>query len=136
MARQVGLVWQGFDLPLRFDETRPRPAASTCLVLLVGIDSHHRLVLDSHFGIIGSFVGFFILFFNNTCYNRWWGEYQKSMSCEGRIFDTAAMCRGCLGRENKYAARILRYANLMHLLVYVGVSPEYNDEFSLLWPRI
>ena len=51
------------------------------------------------------------------------------MSCEGRIFDTAALCAGLLGRDHRRAAQIVRYANLIHILGYVGVSPEYDDNF-------
>eukprot|EP00936_MAST-01D_sp_MAST-1D-sp1_P001011 g1011.t1 len=81
---------------------------------------------------IGAFVGFFVLFYANQCYERWWNCYQTSMKCVGCINDMAFMCRSSLGRDSPHAAQILRYTNLLHVLGYVGLTREYDDEFFVL----
>eukprot|EP00937_MAST-01D_sp_MAST-1D-sp2_P006299 g6299.t1 len=78
---------------------------------------------------VGTIAAFFIIFYANQCYGRWWESYLTSMRCEGCVNDVAALCSGALGKDNPHAAQILRYANLIHVLGYVGLSPEYDDEF-------
>ena len=58
---------------------------------LPDLDKHFVQITNSDvskLSVIGSFVGFFTLFYTNQCYGRWWDSYKTSMSCEGRIFDT------------------------------------------------
>ena len=50
------------------------------------------------------------------------------MSCEGRIFDVAALARSYLPRER--ALRLIRYMNAAHIAAYVGLSDTYTyDNF-------
>jgi len=79
--------------------------------------------------VAGTFVAFFVVFYTNQCYNRWVSSYDCACVLQGRIIDVSALCAGCLGRDNRRAAQIVRYMNLIHVLAYVGLSPEYDDVF-------
>jgi Bestrophin, RFP-TM, chloride channel len=66
-------------------------------------------ISNSDIGIIGGFLSFFLVFFviqSNTRFNL---MYEKSMSCEGRIFDVATMAKASLPRE--HGLRLVRYMN-------------------------
>lgn len=124
---QTGLTKTTFYFPILF--WLVPTIASSYWSDLHGAIPHFKEGVVSRIATIGAFVGFFVLFYTNQCYNRWWASYQSSRSCEARIFDAAAILRGYVGRESKHAGQILRYMNLAHLLGYVGLSSEYDQGF-------
>ena len=78
--------------------------------------------------IIGAFLSFFLVYFVNTCLQRFHHLYNLSMSVEGRIFDCAAITRAVFPTKN--AMRLVRYLNAMHAAAYTGLSSVYNfDNF-------
>lgn len=93
-------------------------------------------------GIVGGFLTFFIVFYVNQSHKRYFGLYNHSMACKGRIFDAATMARTCLPQER--ALRLIRYMNAAHAAAYVGLSAVYpsgsyfdhiEKDFQLLTPE-
>jgi hypothetical protein len=75
----------------------------------VGYTGFAGNISTSDIGVIGGFLSFFLVFFvvqSNTRFNT---MYEKSMSCEGRIFDTATLAKASLPRE--HGLRLIRYMN-------------------------
>lgn len=74
----------------------------------------------STIAVIGVFLSFFLVTFLNESMRRFDILYGLSMSCEGRIFDTAALAKSTLPKAN--ALRLIRYMNAVHITGYVGLS--------------
>jgi predicted membrane chloride channel (bestrophin family) len=73
--------------------------------------------------VIGGFLSFFMVFYVNQSNKRFFGLYQDSMACKGRIFDVATIVVTVLPREQ--ATRLIRYMNAAHAAGYVGLSKTY-----------
>jgi predicted membrane chloride channel (bestrophin family) len=89
--------------------------------------------------IVGGFLTFFLVFYVNQNHKRYFGLYNDSMACKGRIFDVATLAVANLPPE--IASRLVRYMNAAHAAGYVGLSKIYpsqsffksvNDELGLL----
>lgn len=88
-----------------------------CIALYIGVRFGARSGLPDYvadiasvdIGVIGAFLSFFLVFFVNQSYNRYETFYGFSMSCEGRTFDVASICRATLPRAN--GLRLIRYMN-------------------------
>ena len=78
---------------------------------------------DINIEIIGGFLSFFLIFFVNDSNNRFKKLYLTSMSCEGRIFDAAALARTTLPCER--ASHLIRYMNAAHISGFMGLSSTY-----------
>jgi hypothetical protein len=70
--------------------------------------------------VIGMSLSFFLIMFATHNYMRYDTLYNLSMSCEGRIFDAAALAKSTLPKAN--ALRLIRYMNAVHITGYVGLS--------------
>jgi hypothetical protein len=77
-------------------------------------------------GIVGGFLSFFLVIFVWESMRRFDVLYRISMSCEGRIFDAAALAKSTLPKAN--ALRLIRYMNAVHIAGYVGLSSTYTFE--------
>jgi hypothetical protein len=77
-------------------------------------------------GVIGGFLSFFLVLVVVASNKRFDVLYQTSMSCEGRIFDAAALAKSTLPKAN--ALRLIRYMNAVHIAGYVGLSTTYTFE--------
>lgn len=92
--------------------------------------------------VLGGFLTFFLVLFVNKSHQRYFEEYNKSMACKGRIFDTATLAITYLPKPT--AMRLVRYMNAAHISGYVGLNSTYpsrtffskmNEDFGLLTSR-
>lgn len=93
------------------------PLMWCCIALYIAVRFQARSGLPDYvadiasvdIGVIGAFLSFFLVFFVNQSYNRYETLYGFSMSCEGRTFDVASICRATLPRAN--GLRLIRFMN-------------------------
>ncbi len=84
-------------------------------------------VIDSRYlSIIGGFISFLLVFYNNQGYSRYTAQYEQSMRIEGRIFNATYMVKDSL--PVGMAWQFIRYLNGVHLLCYIGLSSEYERD--------
>jgi hypothetical protein len=101
-----------------------------------------------------TFVAFFACFFSNQCYDRWSQLYGQCMTIQGTEADAACLpdtghsrimhgvnssagsmnnitllLRTHIGKSNPRVVMIVRHLQLAHLLGYVGLSAEYDNDF-------
>jgi len=90
-------------------------------------------------GVIGGFLTFFLVFYVSQNHKRFFGLYNDTMACKGRIFDVATLAVTTLPEE--MATRLVRYMNAAHAAGFVGLSKTYpsgsffrhiNDSLKLL----
>ena len=79
---------------------------------------------------IGGFVSFFLTFFVNQTYTRFNNLYFNSMTLTGRLHTMILVGRNHLPKEEIW--RFMRYINVIHILVYVGLSETYHQDNFLL----
>lgn len=83
------------------------------------------ITVDSRYvSIIGGFISFLLVFYNNQGYSRYTAQYEQSMRMEGRIFNATYFARDNL--PTAIAWQFVRYVNGAHLLCYLGLSTEYK----------
>ena len=107
---------------------------TVCIYLLGRLLMHFEVTtnplvvaLDSRYvSIMGGFVSFLLVFYNNQTYARFTSQYEASMRMEGRIFNCAYITRDIL--PEGIAWQIVRYLNGAHLLGYIGLSEVYKRE--------
>jgi predicted membrane chloride channel (bestrophin family) len=75
---------------------------------------------------LGGFISFFLVFYVNQSHKRFFGLYNRSMACKGRIFDVATLARASLPPAR--AHRLVRYMNAAHAAGYVGLSEVYPQK--------
>lgn len=73
--------------------------------------------------VIGGFLTFFLVFYVNQNHKRYFGLYNHSMACKGRIFDAATLAVAALPKAR--AMRLVRYMNAAHVAGYTGLSKIY-----------
>ena len=73
--------------------------------------------------VLGGFLSFFLVFYVNQNHKRFFGLYNDSMACKGRIFDVASLAVTTLPYAQAY--RLVRYMNAAHAAGYVGLSEIY-----------
>ena len=77
---------------------------------------------------VGGFLSFFLVFFVNQSFERFYTLYGASMKCEGCVFNVAALVKTSLPQAHSY--RLIRYMNAAHVAGYVGLSGVYDyDNF-------
>ena len=76
--------------------------------------------------VLGGFLSFFLVFYVNQNHKRFFGLYQDSMACKGRIFDVATLAVTTLPFAQ--ANRLVRYMNAAHAAGYVGLSDIYPSQ--------
>ena len=76
--------------------------------------------------ILGGFLTFFLVFYVNQNHKRYFGLYDHSMACKGRIFDVATIAVTTLPKP--MATRLVRYMNAAHAAGYVGLSKVYPSQ--------
>ena len=76
--------------------------------------------------VLGGFLSFFLVFYVNQNHKRYFGLYQDSMACKGRIFDVASLAVTTLPFAQ--AHRLVRYMNAAHAAGYVGLSEIYPSQ--------
>ena len=76
-------------------------------------------------GFSASACYFFLIFYQNQAYARYFNQYFISMSCEGRIFDVCCLGKAWLDRQK--LRRLMRYVNAAHMLGYSGLGMSTYD---------
>ena len=76
--------------------------------------------------VLGGFLSFFLVFYVNQNHKRYFGLYEDSMACKGRIFDVASLAVTTLPFAQ--ATRLVRYMNAAHAAGYVGLSEIYPSQ--------
>lgn len=89
----------------------------------LGIPAYVADLGSGDIAVIGGFLSFFLVFYVNQSNSRYFGLYNKSMACKGRIFDTATIVVATLPKD--VATRIIRYMNASHVAGYTGLSKIY-----------
>jgi len=89
--------------------------------------------------IIGGFMSFFLVFFVSQAYARFINQFDTSMRVKGRILNLCFFARTALPPAE--ALRLMRYANAVHVIFYIGLSNAYsyqnlfvplNERYNLL----
>jgi len=81
-------------------------------------------IAGADIGVIGVFLSFFLVLFVNDANSTVEKIYGISMQCKARVLDVAALAKTTLPR--KYALRLVRYMNAVHIAGYVGLSRVYT----------
>merc|ERR1719261_270646 len=95
-------------------------------------------------GPVSAFLVFFAVFYCSQCYARFFAQYNVSMSCEGRIYDTVMMALAYM--ERPAAIQLMRYLSAAHALGYIGLGSSHyamgdsfflmiNEQHQLLTPK-
>lgn len=86
------------------------------------------IVATANISIIGTFLSFFLVLYVDQANKRFMDMYQNSRTCQGGIFDAAALARTTLDRGG--ALRMIRYLNAAHIAGYIGLTDTYTfDNF-------
>ena len=105
----------------------------------LGLPAFVANLASNNLTVVGGFLTFFLVFYVNQNHKRYFGLYNESMKCKGRIFDVATLAVANLPPE--MAHRLVRYMNAAHAAGYVGLSTTYpagsyfkhvNEELCLL----
>ncbi len=89
------------------------------------VDDSTLLLIDSRYlSVIGGFISFLLVFYNNQTYARFTTQYDQSMRMEGRIFNACYMAKDTM--PPAMAWQFIRYLNGAHFLGYIGLSTCYE----------
>jgi len=88
---------------------------------------------NGQIALLGSFLTFFLVFWVNQNHKRYFGLYEQSMKCKGRIFDVATLAASRMNADptqmpKEVAYRLVRYMNAAHAAGYVGLSQVYPSD--------
>ena len=71
------------------------------------------------------------MFYASQSYTRYDKQYDCAMSCQGRLNDICLLATNCFQQSEigrAAAHRMMRHANAVHVLGYVGLGSSYNEE--------
>jgi hypothetical protein len=71
------------------------------------------------------------VFYASQSYTRYDKQYDCAMSCQGRLNDICLLATNCFQQSEigrAAAHRMMRHANAVHVLGYVGLGSSYNEE--------
>lgn len=77
-------------------------------------------------GIVGAIMSFFLVFFISEVLNRYQNQFRNSMTVQRLIIAILSYFRTESSMQDLH--RVLRYLTASHVLLYAGLSAEYNME--------
>eukprot|EP01036_Dinobryon_divergens_P030492 gene30492-39742_t len=76
---------------------------------------------------VGAFISFFTIFYANQMFLRFTAQYDNSMKIEGKIINICLLSKSALHQRSD-VWQMMRYANAVHLLGYIGLTQSYNEQ--------